>query len=451
MARKLFRSWCLPFGLLLAVSSLLALPDAIASGTVTRTVADVERQSEDGFQMDIGTAASYEQAAQRALPAPAAVALPTARPAPTPRAAPAAVIQAARGFGVLQSSGRYGPNLKRAGLSLATLELSWDSYQPGPGRFDEGYAAQQRQKADALRSAGLGVVLDVGLQYAPSWLFARDPNAYYVNQYGDRYDSGPRGAQVGNGVFDPLVRQAQSDYIARVASDLGGSFVAIRVGGGWFGEAHYPPADYRGHSNSYWAYDANAVAGSPVRGWRPGQPSVEQAQAFWSYYTGKLSDYLQWQVSTYRSHFPSSSLEILYPGWGVRPGEAAVAVAGLLNGRTPSEANGEMQQGNDYAATLSALRDPGLIPYSTWLEAPDKGPTPQTVSPIRYLQELAAPRGLQIAGENSDGGRSEASMRLCIQRVRTIPGMLGMMWLAEPDLVQGGQRALGTYGQLIRS
>jgi hypothetical protein len=214
---------------------------------------------------------------------------------------------------------------------------------------------------------------------------------------------------------------------------------------------HYPPADYKGHSNSYWAYDANAVAGSPARGWRPGQPSVSEAQAFWSYYTAKLADYLRWQVATYRGRFPSSSLEILYPGWGVRPGEAQAAVAGLLSGRTPSEANGEMQQGNDFAATLSALSNRGIVPYSTWLEAPDKGATANTVSPIRYLQQLAAQRGLPIAGENSDGGRSDAAMRLCMERARTIPGMLGMMWLAEPNLMQGGERSLGTYGQLIRS
>jgi hypothetical protein len=351
---------------------------------------------------------------------------------------------------VLQSDGRYGADLKRAGVSLATLELAWDSYEPQPGAFDVAYAAQQRQKAASLRSAGVAVVLDVGLQYAPEWLFARDPNAYFANQYGDRYATGRLGTRVGNGVFDPLVRQAQSDYINRVAGDLGDSFVAIRIGGGWYGELHYPPAFYNGHSNSYWAYDANAVAGSPVKGWMPGRPSAAQAQAFWSYYTARLADYLKWQVATYRSHF-SSSLEVLYPGWGVRPGDAAAAIGGLLGGGTPSEANGEMQQGNDFAITLASVGDPGLIPYSTWLEAPDKGITANGVSPIRYLQQLAVPRGLAIAGENSDAGRNESSMRLCVERVRTIPGMAGMMWLAEQDLVQGGQRTLGgTYTQLIR-
>jgi hypothetical protein len=446
MSIRFSRSCCWAVGLLVVASSFLMLPDAVNASPA----ASVRIQAEDGTQLDIGTASTVERAAD-----PVASAAPTATPAgqalatrPTATARPG-LSQGPKWFGVLQASGRYGADLKRAGVSLASLELVWSSYEPQPGVFDDSYAAQQRQKAASLRGAGVGVVLDAGLQYAPGWLFDRDPNAYFVNQYGDRYSGGLLGTQVGNGVFDPLVRQAQSDYLKRIASDLGDGFVAIRVGGGWYGELHFPAASYNGHSNSYWAYDANAVAGSPVKGWSPGQPSAAQAQAFWSYYTGKLTEYLKWQLTTYRSHF-SSSLEILYPGWGVRPGDAAAAIAGLLSGQTPSEVNGETQQGNDFAATLSAISDPGIIPYSTWLDAPDKGTTPNAVSPIRYLQLLAAPRGLSIAGENADSGRTDGSMRLCIQRVRTIPGMAGMMWLAEPDLIQSGQRALGVYGQLIQ-
>jgi hypothetical protein len=433
--------------LLLVASSFLTLPDALPASPA----ASVKAQAQGGAQLDIGDASTYERPSDREVTRPAPSAATQGRalaavPTPTPKLG---LSPGPKWFGVLESSGRYGSDLKRAGVSLATLELAWDSYQPQPGAFDAAYAAQQRQKAESLRSAGVGVVLDVGLQYAPNWLFARDPNSYFVNQYGDRYAAGRLGTRIGNGVFDPLVRQAQGEYIQRVASDLGDNFVAIRIGGGWYGELHYPPAYYNGHSNSYWAYDANALANSPVKGWSPGQPSASLAQAFWTYYTTRLADYLKWQVATYRNHF-SSSLEVLYPGWGVRPGEAAAAIGGLLSGGTPSEANGEMQQGNDFAGTLASVTDPGVIAYSTWLEAPDKGVTPNGVSPIRYLQQLAVPRGLAIAGENSDGGRTENSMRLCVQRVRTIPGMAGMMWLAEPDLVQSGQRTLGTYAQLIR-
>lgn len=454
MSIRSSRSWSWSFGLLLVASSVLLLPDALHPSPV----AIATMQAAGGAGLDIGTPTTFEQPVQQA-PASAtpvaapAVQSPAVRSAATPRpASPTrpALLQGPKWFGALQSSGRYAGDLKRAGVSLGTLELTWESYEPQPGVFDADYAAQQRLKASGLRAAGVGVVLDVGLQYAPKWLFDRDPNAYFVNQYGDRYTGGPLGTQVGNGVFDPLVRQAQGDYINRVASDLGDNFVAIRTGGGWYGELHYPPAFFNGHSNSYWAFDSNALASSPARGWRPGQPSPSQAQAFWIYYTGRLAEYLKWQVAIYRNHF-SSPLEILYPGWGVRPGEAATAIAGSLSGSTPSEANGETQQGNDYATTLSAVSDPLLIPYSTWLEAPDKGTTVNTVSPIRYLQQLAAPRGLAIAGENGDGGRDDDSMQLCAERVRTIPGMVGMMWLAEPGLVQGGQRALGLYAHLIRS
>src|SRR5207237_1784577 len=133
----------------------------------------VGTQAEDGSRLDIGDPASYERPSNRPATPPTAVAATPGRtqaanPTATPRAA---LSQRPKWFGVLQSNGRYGADLKRAGVSLATVELAWDSYQPQPGVFDAAYAAQQRQKAASLRSAGVGVVLDVGLQYAPDWLF----------------------------------------------------------------------------------------------------------------------------------------------------------------------------------------------------------------------------------------------------------------------------------------
>jgi hypothetical protein len=329
-----------------------------------------------------------------------------------------------------------------AGLTVATLELGWDNYEPSNGSFNSSYIGQQQQKLQALKAAGFKVALDPGLQYPPSWVFGLDSNTYYVNQYGDRYAPGSAGQNVVNAVFDQNVRTAVAAYIARIASDFGDSFSFIRVGGGWYSELHYPPSNYNGHSNSYWAFDPNAQAGSPVPGWKPGQCCSSQAQQFWNYYSQSLIGYQNWQLQTYRSHF-SAQLEMLYPSWGLRPGDITAAVNGNLSGSTSAEINGETQQDTDFADEVNAITVSNTVVYSTWLDAPDQGTTLNSESPIKYLVYLAQQKGLPAAGENA-GQQSLSAMQLCVQRVKGL-GLLGMSWAWESNLFSGSSPTLTDY------
>lgn len=354
-------------------------------------------------------------------------------------------------FGVLQASGDYLAEEARAGVTVLALELAWDRYEPERGQFDQGYIAEQRAKLERFCRSGFDVVLAAGLHYAPRWVFALDGDTYYVNQYGDRFMPAQREDRVPNAVFNPAVRQAQADYLARVRADLCDCFYAIRVGAGQAGEVLYPSAVHNGHPNSFWVYDRLAQADSPVPGWRPGQPDQTQARQFWDYYVGRLVGYQNWLIATYRSHF-SSWLEPLYPGWGLRPGQADSAVAGLLSGDTPAEEDGLTSVGTDFATLVRGLRDGHVIVYSTAMEKPDQATTAAGKNPMRYLQELAAARHLQAAGENSGIGQPADVMRVCVGRVRTLP-LVGMMWLAESRLVPPNPPAasLDDYGRLIRS
>ncbi len=354
-------------------------------------------------------------------------------------------------FGVLQASGSFLREEARAGVTLLTLELAWKRYEPEQGQFDATYVAEQRRKLDRFCRAGFDVVLDAGLHYAPSWVFELDADAYYVNQYGDRFAPAQPEDRVPNGVFDPAVRQAQAAYLARVRSDLCDCFYAIRVGAGQAGEVTYPSAVHNGHANSFWVYDGNAQAGSPVPGWRPGDPTAAQARLFWDYYVGRLVAYQNWLLGLYRSHF-SSWLEPLYPGWGLRPGQPESAVAALLSGATPAEREGLTSVGTDFAALVRGLTDSHVIVYGSALEKPDRGTTAVGKSPIRYLRDLASARHLPVAGENSGIGQSADVMRVCVRRARTIP-LAGMMWLAEPRLAppQPPAASLDDYGGLIES
>lgn len=374
---------------------------------------------------------------------------PTHSAAPAPASsAPAPPASTGPWFGTLATSGQYDGQEVAGGISVATLELGWDAYEPGNGAWNTTYINQQVQKANAFVAAGMRVSLSPGLQYPPSWVFALDANTYFVNQYGDHYAPTAIGMKEANAVYDPAVRNAQATYIARIAQDFGGTLSFIRLGGGWYGELHYPPQSFNGHNNSYWAFDANAQASSPARGWIPGHCCAAQAQQFWNYYAQSLVGYESWQIQTFRSHF-SAQLEILFPGWGLRPGDVANAVNANLSGTTPAEVYGEMQQDSGYADEVNAVTDSRTIIYSDWLDAPDHGATLNTESPVKYLAYLAGGRGLRVAGENT-GTQSLAALQLCVARVRAL-GLLGMNWAWEGNLFAGTSPTLSGYAGVIRS
>jgi hypothetical protein len=351
-------------------------------------------------------------------------------------------------FGVLQATAPRAAQERAAGVTVGELELNWSAYEPAPGQFDAGYAAQQKARFAALRAAGLAVVLDVGMQYPPAWAFGVDGNTRFVNQYGDVWHGG-LSEDVPNAVFDQAVRNAEAAYIQRVAADFGDGFWAIRAGGLLQDELRYPPATYNGHGNSYWAFDANAQAHSPVPGWRPGQPSPAQASAFLTYYLDSLTGFQQWLTATYRAAFPSAWLQLLKPSWGLRPGDVQAAVSRDLDGSTNPAGWGTLAMGLDWQGQVAAITDPHVMLYSSWMERGDDGATPTTMAPAHYLATLGAARGLRTAGENADASDGASMMATIVQRAHAW-GLAGLMWLDESSLFGGGA-SLATYGSLIRS
>ena len=384
-------------------------------------------------------------------PTPSSTPAPSSTPTPTPTPTPSSTpTPTASGpfWGVLETDGSHSDSERQAGVNVAHLALAWGSYEPSRGVWDGGYVAQQQAKLASLRQAGFRVVLDAGLQYPAGWVFALPGNTRFVNQYGDVFHGSNVGDDIPNAVFDQNVRDAQAEYIARIGSDFGDSFFAIRVGGLGYSELRYPGPNYNGHSNSYWAFDGSAQAGSPVPGWVPGTPaSAAQASAFYSYYAGRLRDYQNWQLATYRRSF-TAWLEVLYPSWGLRPGDIEQATARNLDGSTNPASWGTLAMGLDWASQVQSITDPHVIVYQTWLERPDDGATLSTMSPVRYLQTLAAPKGLPVAGENA-GGNSLSEMQATVARAKSL-GLFGLMWMSERSLYGAGPTIL-QYGALIRA
>ena len=355
-------------------------------------------------------------------------------------------------LGALQNDVKNLPRSRAAGLSVAILELHWDLYQPKQNAFDAEYVAGAKRRRDASVAVGMKVMLDFGLQYPPAWAKTL-PGGRFVNQFGKAFDEpGMPGSAGANAVFSQAVRDAQAEYVARVFADLGPDFAVVRLGWGYYGELGYPHPTFAGQANGYWAFDDVAqgkaaglpptVKPCPVPGWRPGDASLRgEARRFLDWYFAALHDYHDWQIKTVRRH-SAAPLAMLYPSWGVRPGQADAAVAANLSNTTPAEINAEVQRGFDFARFVAGIRDENVIVYTTWIDSDpafgdDDSPDPARWSPPQFLARLAArhPMQLKVMGENTGPG-TRAALALTADRVRRFK-LAGLMWAFEPDLFDG--------------
>jgi hypothetical protein len=331
-------------------------------------------------------------------------------------------------LGILEPDGAHYAAERSLGIDVVTLQVGWDLVEPAPDHFDTTYVRSFLARVEAARAAGMSVVLDPGLQYAPDWVMDLDASSRFEDQYGDRF-GGPAGSgnAVPNAVTDPLARDALASYLhwlgRRVPARL---LYAVRAGGGPTGELRYPPADFDGHSDCYWAYDPDTQAASPVPGWRPGTGTAAEARDFIDAYNEDLATYSAWFSKQLSSSFPGVAQLLMLPGWGQRPGYVAAAVPTLLTQGSP-----ELNLGTDWPLQLADAPYPQLtIAYTTWLDAPSAGATLQLEDPATYLASLAT--GFRTGGENTGGG-GVANLRLGLARARTL-GFSLVDWMQESQI-----------------
>ena len=154
-----------------------------------------------------------------------------------------------------------------------------------------------------------------------------------------------------------------------------------------------------------------------------------------------------------RSNY-GGNLMLLYPSWGIRPGQIEEAVGANLRGTTPAERNGEIQRGLDFARQIASITDSGVIVTTTWLNADasgDEGPDQRYWSPVKYLAQLADshPLDLGVYGENT-GWDYVVDMELSAFQVQRY-GLIGMAWFREDQLFSGQYATLGDYERVIRA
>ncbi|WP_424949844.1 hypothetical protein [Deinococcus sp.] len=372
-------------------------------------------------------------------------------------------------YGVIQAQGSRLGSDYQAGLRVRTLELAWDRYELTEGGWDEAYLSSKRSEYLANVRAGFEVVLDLGVQYPPGWLL-KLPDSRFVDQHGSVYRSQDPGANPVNAVFNRAVRAYQARYVTQVFRELGSAFYGVRLGWGRYGELGFPLVD--AGANSYWAFDALAqgerpglpdgVRADPVPGWQPltGRRTPTDgdraaARSFVSWYLDSLNNYHDWQIGLVRGLY-AGRLFMLYPSFGLRPGQLDQAVAGGLGGLTSPEINTELQRGFDFARYIGGLKDPLVSPYTTWLDADglfvdDAGQNPAGWSPAHYFSVLAAanPAKPQVWGENT-GRNTLSDLQRCVNRVRAYR-LGGMFWAFNADLYDSVHASIGEYRSLIAS
>ena len=369
-------------------------------------------------------------------------------------------------FGTLASNADRATAQYASGVRVMHLELQWSSYEPTDGTFNGDYAWYVREKLTAMRAAGLKVVLGLGLQYPPSWLFAY-PGSRYVDQYGNS-------TGVLNLTWNTTLRQKAERYLARVNADLGlNNFWAVRIGSGGSVEAMLPD---EGGRNAYWGFDANAQAGSPFPGWRPGQTTwngqaftTGQVSQWYDWYLGSLAGGINWQIGAYKRLGFTGFLQVLMAGVGSRPAEYNQAIAGYLGG--PGDTLQTMGRGAVWDRLLANITDRrNVVAYVTSMANGSGGdslctsadatvsPTSSAVfswSPARWISFNADKYGLPKMGENPGrGGASNYGQAMLETAARQMQscGFQGLMWAHEGNLYDGTSGVtLVTYANVIAS
>ncbi|CAN5764089.1 hypothetical protein BH09VER1_BH09VER1_50990 [soil metagenome] len=355
-------------------------------------------------------------------------------------------------YGALEMTPDHYAANREAGMNVAVVRLSWDRFEPKENSFDGRYIEDLAMEKRKLREMGFLLQLDLGVQYAPGWVFALK-GGRYRNQWGEEFRSEDSGVEAPNGVFSAAVRERMAGYFAEVFRRLGANWDFVRLGCGKYGETNYPSARYNGRENCYWGFDelaqgkapgvADGMAVCPVAGWKPGEASAghESARRFVEWYLESLKRYQDWQIATVRRDY-AGKICLLYGSWGLRPGWLEGAIEGDLAGQTAPERNGEVQQGFDWQRMIGGIRDGKAIVYCTWLDgtignrdiADDESRDEARWSPVHWQASLARANALgpSLWGENT-GHNTEEVMRLVFKR-RKKDELMGVMWAFDGEL-----------------
>jgi len=335
-------------------------------------------------------------------------------------------------------------NLQRAkeiGIRVWRVGLLWHFYEPRENEFNQTYIAGFRNYLSAIRQADLKIVLWISFHwYVPDWVYAI-PNSRVVNQYGDEYVGNPEtGRDFANWIWNPAIRAILANTLKHILEDFGTDFWAVSPAIGRWGEIQYPPPEYNGHTNSYWAFDELAQADCPVPSWKPGDPSPnDEARIFIDWYVDSYIGALNWIINEVRKYY-SGTITFGMSGWGFCRWFDEV-ISTNLNGTSISEQWGQVSKGYNWERIVSGIEDPNFMPWQTGVDCPwsiysgvpanDTSENPRMWSMAKWLAHLAHRNGFKVMCEPSgDVETQEDTMQKSFENMHK-NGYIGILWFNE--------------------
>lgn len=402
-------------------------------------------------------------------------------------------------FGVLGSAcdADRAIALRKAGVSVAQLDIEWSRFEPSNGRYSSDYVSELNTNLNSCRKAGLNVSIGLGIPNAPNWV--RDlPDGRYINQAGDSYSG-----QTPNIVFSKDVRASFASYAAKVFELLRLDGVSsIRIGTSQAGELGYPAAMHA--FNSFWAFDDAAQTGNglpanmtptPLRGWTPGAKtwrgsvvSQQQVSDWFSWYSEALTKAVVWQIEVVRALGYGGHFILPLAGRGALPADLNDALAAGLNGT--ADRDGSLEGGLYYPTQLkdiaAAVGTDGISADVTGLDdatavdarllsppqdACQDGDAEEDLMKLQDADQWSASRwtvanarqaGLGVVGENpgspeAPGTGGHAGSDNLRSQMHHAPkyavgcGLSAMFWAFEDDMFgDPSELTLGDYARAIK-
>jgi hypothetical protein len=391
---------------------------------------------------------------------------PSPTPTPSPLPSPATASAGQRLYGLVGQGGLREPldstllqAQYNAGVRVRLVELGWDFLQPnGPSDWSSANAQVFQQRIDAFVNSGPDVqlILDLGLQYPPSWVTTIDP---MVDQYGNSWVAKSSNGGGANLYWSPTVRRDAQIYLQKMFTSLNfhGRLWTVRVGlhGG---ELLYPRLAHSGASDSFWAFDATAQAQSPVPGWRPGQPSPNgEAQRFYLWYVDNLTNTFTFMLNEIRQYHAGYVAPVT-PGAGMWDG----LLSRLVKGNLYDSGLGHTGTGNYWQRIYGML--PGANQnVMNWCSSfgdasgvNDSSMSPWDWSAAHQHAYLAQQNGRQIYAENpgrnaydtTNGADPRTTMAWDFQALQ-IYNYSGLLWVRQSDMTNPSYASLQQYATAI--
>jgi hypothetical protein len=359
--------------------------------------------------------------------------------------------------------------IKTAGCTHTVIVANWSQLQPnGPGiALDPTQLALLTTDFAQAKSVGLKVLFEFAIHYAPSWaLTGTNAIESFVDQNAVTYDGAlaASGKQVANWMWTTLGRTYVQDFVNKVAAGIGVLNLqyidAIKTGGGYYGELHYPPAN-SGTGNSFQGFGISMQSGTglasdqvvcPLAGYIPFNGGSDANDSIWiNWYIDGLVTWVKAFIAIQRTAGFAADFHVCCAGYGIRSDNLHSDA-----GYQQSAALGE----DPVRFVAYTATDSQVWPYSTWLDTSDgfSGGTNDTDMAAWkkiYSESLVRNKYFRLWGENT-GGESTSGLQnifsgyqygsaLSIASYAGAPaqtyGFQGLFWLSYDSLTAGGSNA----------